>query len=66
VYRLLGAQDLGTDEMPPLDEPIQRTLAYHYRTGGHAVTTFDNDQFLAFTDKHLRHATGSVMVMRAG
>lgn len=53
VYRLLGAQDLGTDQMPPLDQPIQRTLAYHYRTGGHAVTAFDEDQFLAFADKHL-------------
>jgi hypothetical protein len=57
VYRLLGAQDLGTDEMPPLDKPIQRTLAYHYRTGGHTVTAFDNDQFLAFADRYLRHAT---------
>jgi hypothetical protein len=54
VYRLLGARDLGTDEMPPLDEPIQRTLAYHYRSGAHAVTAFDNDQFLDFADKHLR------------
>lgn len=53
AYRLLGAQDLGADQMPPLDQPIQRTLAYHYRTGGHAVTPFDNDQFLAFADKHL-------------
>ncbi len=58
AYRLLGAQDLGTNQMPPLDQPIQRTLAYHYRTGGHAVTAFDGEQFLAFADKHLQQRTG--------
>ncbi len=54
VYRLLGAQDLGTDQMPPLNQPILHTLAFHIRTGKHAVTAFDWDQFLAFADMHLR------------
>ncbi len=54
VYRLLGAQDLGTDQMPALDQPIMQTIAYHIHTGGHAVTAFDWDQFLTFADKHLR------------
>ena len=54
VYRLLGAQDLGTDQMPPLNQPIMRTIAYHYRTGKHEVTAFDWDQFLTFADMHLR------------
>jgi hypothetical protein len=54
VYRLLGARDLGTDRMPPLDQPIMRTIAYHIRTGRHEVTSFDWDQFLAFADMHLR------------
>ncbi len=54
VYRLLGAQDLGTDKMPPLNEPIQHAIGYHYRTGKHEVTTFDWEQFLNFADKHLR------------
>jgi hypothetical protein len=53
VYRLLGAQDLGTTEMPPLNQPIMRTLGFHYRTGKHEVTAFDWDQFLAFADMHL-------------
>lgn len=56
VYRLLGVQDLGSDQMPPLNQPIQRTLAFHYRTGKHAVTAFDWDQFLAFAESHLRPA----------
>ena len=54
VYRLLGAQDLGTDQMPPLNKPIMRTIGYHYRTGKHKVTTFDWDQFLTFADMHLQ------------
>ena len=54
VYRLLGAQDLGAAEMPPLNQPILHTIAYHIRTGKHAVTAFDWDQFLSFADMHLR------------
>jgi hypothetical protein len=54
VYRLLGARDLGTSEMPPLNQPIMHTIGYHVRTGKHAVTAFDWDQFLTFADMHLR------------
>jgi hypothetical protein len=54
VYRLLKAQDLGTDQMPDLDHPIMHTIAYHIHTGGHAITPFDWDQFLTFADRHLR------------
>ena len=54
VYRLLKAQDLGTDQMPELDHPIMHTIGYHIHTGGHAITPFDWDQFLTFADMHLR------------
>ncbi len=54
VFRLLGAQDLGTDQMPPLNQPIQHTIAFHYRTGKHEVTAFDWDQFLRFADEHMK------------
>jgi len=54
VFRLLGAQDLGTDKMPPLNRPIMHTIGFHVRTGKHAVTSFDWDQFLTFADMHLR------------
>lgn len=54
VYRLLNKQDLTTDQMPALDQPIMNTIAYHIHTGGHAITPFDWDQFLKFADMHLR------------
>jgi (4-O-methyl)-D-glucuronate---lignin esterase len=54
VYRLLGAGDLGTDQMPPLNQPIFGTLAFHIRDGKHTVTAFDWNQFLNFADRYLR------------
>ncbi len=54
VYRLLGVQGLGTDQMPPLNTPILHTIAFHYRTGKHEVTAYDWDQFLKFADAHLK------------
>ena len=54
VYRLLGSEGLETDQMPPLNNPILHTLAFHIRTGKHAVREFDGDQFLAFADQCLR------------
>jgi hypothetical protein len=54
VYRLLGGRDLGTDQMPQLNQPIMHTMGFHYRDGKHAVTDFDWNQFLAFADMHLR------------
>lgn len=54
VYKVLGASDLGTSQMPGLNQPIMKTLAYHYRTGKHAVTDYDWEQFLKFADMHLK------------
>ncbi|HYW70765.1 MAG TPA: hypothetical protein VE961_07010 [Pyrinomonadaceae bacterium] len=53
VYRLLGGRDLGTEQMPPLNQPILHTIGFHYRAGKHEVTAFDWDQFLSFADMHL-------------
>ena len=54
VYKLLGGQDLGTDQMPPLNKPIMHTIGFHIRDGGHAVTEFDWEQFLDFADMHFK------------
>jgi len=50
VFRLLGKDDLGTDQMPPLNQPIQHTIAYHYRSGKHELTPYDWDQSIAYID----------------
>lgn len=54
VYRLLGKQDLGVSDGPPLNTPlITADLGFHYHTGGHAITAADWNAFLAFADRHL-------------
>ncbi|WP_237607399.1 glucuronyl esterase domain-containing protein [Roseimaritima sediminicola] len=52
VYELLGTSGLPADEMPPVDEPVHGQLGYHVRSGGHAVTAFDWQQYIAFARKH--------------
>lgn len=55
VYRLLGAHDLGTTELPPLDTPvIGGDLGWYYHTGPHAATKEDWSTFLAFAAKYLK------------
>ncbi|MBV8857467.1 MAG: acetylxylan esterase [Acidobacteria bacterium] len=52
VYRLLGAEDLGTDEMPPAGRPILHTLGYYMHAGGHGTIPSDWGQFLKFMQMH--------------
>lgn len=54
VFKLLGGEDLGTDQMPALDQPIQKSLAFHIHTGGHSITPFDWEQFLKYADAKLK------------
>jgi len=55
VYRLLGKQDLGTTELPPLDTPlITGELGFLYHTGPHSITPEDWKAFLDFADRHLK------------
>jgi hypothetical protein len=53
VYRLLGRQDLGTDQMPASGQPILHTLGYAMHAGGHGALPADWDQFLRFMQMHL-------------
>jgi hypothetical protein len=52
VFRLLGAQDLGTDQMPEVNQPVIHTIAYHMRDGKHDVLPFDWEQYLKLMDMH--------------
>lgn len=54
VYRLLGAEGLGVQSMPEVDQPVGHTVGYHIRRGSHDVTDFDWQQYLDFADRHLR------------
>lgn len=55
AYRLLGAKDLGTTELPPLDQPVTGgDLAFHYHSGGHMAVPADWKAFLDFADRHFR------------
>ena len=53
VYRLLGTEGLPAERMPAVDMPVQGQIGYHVRSGGHAVTDYDWQQYIAFANKHL-------------
>ncbi len=52
VYKLYGLESLPTDTMPAVDQPIQKTVGYHIRTGGHDVMDFDWKAWMDFADMH--------------
>lgn len=55
VYRLLGARDLGTAEVPPLDKPLTTgSLGFHYHSSGHTAVPADWKAFLDFAERHYR------------
>ena len=55
VYELYGFTGLASEEYPSVDEPDQRgRIAYHVRSGGHAVTEFDWERFIEYADRFLK------------
>jgi len=54
VYVLLGGKGFPAVQMPSLNSPVIGSIGYHIRTGGHAVTLYDWQQYLDFADLYLR------------
>ena len=54
VYRLLGKQGLGTDQMPPAGKPILHDIGYLMHEGGHGMVPSDWVVYLEFMKMHLR------------
>jgi hypothetical protein len=53
VYKLLGKNDLGATDLPPLDQPLTKgDIGWHYHTGGHMATAADWKAFLEFVGKY--------------
>jgi hypothetical protein len=48
VYRLLGKQDLGTDQWPSAKQPVLHDLSYYMHEGGHGMVSSDWDIYLQF------------------
>lgn len=57
VYRLLGKQELETDQMLPAGQAILHTLGFSIHAGGHGTIPSDWDQFLKFMQTHLQSGT---------
>lgn len=52
VYALYGEKGIATDSMPPVDVPYdQGFIAYHIRTGKHAVLEYDWKQFVKYAKR---------------
>lgn len=55
VYALFGKKGLGVSEMPAAERPVLGDgIAYHLRTGKHAITPYDWAQYLDFADRVMR------------
>ncbi len=53
VYELFGKKAFRGLEMPTVDKPLQRDVAYHVRTGKHDITSYDWQRYLDYADQML-------------
>lgn len=52
VYALYGLQGIGLEKQPAVDVAMNEgAIAYHIRTGGHAILPYDWDCFIEFADR---------------
>ena len=54
VYALYGRAGIGCDKQPAVDVAMDKGyVAYHIRTGGHAILQYDWDRFIEYADRFL-------------
>ncbi|NLF33220.1 MAG: acetylxylan esterase [Planctomycetes bacterium] len=53
VYRLLGAEGLAADAMPPLEHLIDSPLGYWIRPGRHSLGSAEWDIYIRYADRRL-------------
>ncbi|HCE56420.1 MAG TPA: acetylxylan esterase [Prolixibacteraceae bacterium] len=53
VFNLYGKKGITITELPPVNQPILNTLAYHIRTGKHDVTEYDWEQYIKWAKEQL-------------
>ncbi len=57
VYALFGKKGLGVADQPAVNQPVLGDgLAYHIRTGPHAITPYDWAQYLDFADRTFKRS----------
>jgi hypothetical protein len=54
IYRLFGLRGVDTSTWPQPDKPIGHTIGYHLRTGAHAITKYDWEQYLEFAERQFK------------
>jgi hypothetical protein len=52
VFKLLGKQGLGTDQMPAAGESIMHDIGYRMHAGGHGAMPGDYPEFIKFMQMH--------------
>jgi hypothetical protein len=66
VYRLLGKQDLGTSEFPPIETPlIDGDLAFRQHSGGHTAGP-NWPTFLKFAERYMNNGATTAPVSHGG
>lgn len=56
VYALFGKKGIESNTMPGLHQPVGSAIRYHIRSGKHAVTAYDWEQYIKFaTEYFIKH-----------
>lgn len=54
VFDLFGKKGLSSSKMPEVNKPVMTTVGYHIRSGKHDITLYEWNQFISFSDLHLK------------